>query len=105
MCGTLDYLPPEMVEGKDHDSTVDVWSLGVLCYEFLFGQPPFDAPGYSKTYERILKVDLRFPSHHQVSDAAKDLIRRLLVKDPKQRMPLEKIFSHPWIIQNANKGF
>ena len=33
LCGTLDYLPPEMVEGHDHDSAVDVWSLGVLCYE------------------------------------------------------------------------
>jgi serine/threonine protein kinase len=38
LCGTLDYLPPEMVEGSLHDSNVDVWSLGVLCYEFLYGQ-------------------------------------------------------------------
>ena len=38
LCGTLDYLPPEMVEGAPHDANVDVWSLGVLCYEFLYGQ-------------------------------------------------------------------
>ena len=38
LCGTLDYLPPEMVEGAPHDASVDVWSLGVLCYEFLYGQ-------------------------------------------------------------------
>lgn len=38
LCGTLDYLPPEMVEGSPHDTFVDVWSLGVLCYEFLHGQ-------------------------------------------------------------------
>ncbi len=37
LCGTLDYLPPEMVEGREHDSAVDVWSLGVLAYEFLVG--------------------------------------------------------------------
>ncbi|QDZ18555.1 aurora-like serine/threonine-protein kinase [Chloropicon primus] len=104
MCGTLDYLPPEMVEGRPHDSTVDVWSLGVLCYEFLFGIAPFEAAGHSETYKRILQVDLRFPSHHQVSDGAKDLIKKLLMKDPNQRMSLEKIFSHPWIVQNANKG-
>jgi aurora kinase A len=37
LCGTLDYLPPEMIEGKEHDKSVDVWSLGILCYEFLVG--------------------------------------------------------------------
>ena len=46
LCGTLDYLPPEMVEGKEHDSAVDNWSLGVLAYEFLTGGPPFEAPGH-----------------------------------------------------------
>ena len=50
LCGTLDYLPPEMVEGRDHDNAVDVWSLGVLCYEFLIGTPPFEAQGHSETY-------------------------------------------------------
>lgn len=104
LCGTLDYLPPEMLEGHDHDSTVDVWSLGVLCYEFLFGTPPFEAAGHSETYKRILKVDLRFPSHHQVSEGAKDLIEKLLIKDPKKRMSLENVFTHPWIVQNANRS-
>ena len=39
LCGTLDYLPPEMIEGKSHDQMVDVWSLGVLMYEFLVRRP------------------------------------------------------------------
>lgn len=38
-CGTVDYLPPEMTEGRMHDEKVDLWSLGVLCYEFLVGIP------------------------------------------------------------------
>lgn len=49
LCGTLDYLPPEMVNGEQHDKAVDLWALGVLCYEFLEGVPPFEelenAPG------------------------------------------------------------
>ena len=77
LCGTLDYLPPEMVEGRDHDAAVDVWSLGVLCYEFLFGRPPFEAEGHSETYKRILKVDLQWPEHPQISAGAKDLIHKV----------------------------
>lgn len=52
LCGTLDYLPPEMVEGREHDEHVDSWSLGVLTYEFLTGGPPFEAPGHQDTYRR-----------------------------------------------------
>ena len=59
MCGTLDYLPPEMIEGAMHDEKVDLWSLGVLTYEFLVGKPPFEAESNNETYRRITKV-LRF---------------------------------------------
>jgi aurora kinase len=98
VCGTLDYLPPEMVEGRDHDETTDIWSLGVLLYEFLVGTPPFEAEGHSATYRRISRVDLRIP--HSVPEDAQDLIRRLLVKEPRQRMSLELIPSHPWVQRN-----
>ncbi len=61
MCGTLDYLPPEMVEGHEHDEKVDLWSLGVLCYEFLVGKPPFEAESHADTYRRITHVDIKWP--------------------------------------------
>ena len=77
LCGTLDYLPPEMIEGRAHDEKVDLWSLGVLCYEFLVGKPPFEAEGNTATYRRISKIDLHFPSH--VCDGAKDLISKVMV--------------------------
>ncbi|KAK3235266.1 Phosphatidylinositol:ceramide phosphoinositol transferase (IPC synthase) [Cymbomonas tetramitiformis] len=102
LCGTLDYLPPEMVEGRDHDASVDVWSLGVLCYEFLFGNPPFEAEGHSETYKRILRVDLTFPKAIPVSDDAKDIITQLLKKDPRQRMPLDQVLKHSWIVKYAD---
>jgi serine/threonine protein kinase len=56
MCGTLDYLPPEMVEGRTYDEKVDLWCIGVLCYELLVGNPPFESPSHNETYRRILKV-------------------------------------------------
>jgi len=97
--GTLDYLPPEMVEGREHDEQVDVWSLGVLMYEFLVGSPPFEAEGHNATYRRISRVDLRFPKG--LSEDAKDLIYKLLQKDPRKRMALDQIPKHPWIIRNC----
>ena len=98
LCGTLDYLPPEMVEGREHDSTADVWSLGVLTYEFLVGNPPFEAEGHRATYRRISNVDLRFPN--TVSSGARDLIARLLVKDQSRRMKLADLPKHPWIMNH-----
>ncbi|KAA8525217.1 hypothetical protein F0562_006919 [Nyssa sinensis] len=102
MCGTLDYLPPEMVESVEHDASVDIWSLGVLCYEFLYGVPPFEAKEHSDTYRRIVQVDLKFPPKPIVSSSAKDLISQMLVKDSSQRLPLNKLLEHPWIVQNAD---
>ena len=98
MCGTLDYLPPEMVEGNEHDETVDIWCLGVLLYEFLTGVPPFETSSHTATYKRIVKVDLRFPRN--VSEDAQDLIRKLLVKDPTKRLALEAVPNHPWVLRN-----
>jgi len=100
LCGTLDYLPPEMIAGKEHDNKVDVWSLGVLMYEFLVGSPPFEANGHHETYQKIAKVDIKWPAH--VSEQARDLISKLLVKDPDERMLLTDIETHPWIRANTS---
>ena len=52
LCGTIDYLAPEMVEKKAHDHAVDNWTLGILCYEFLYGSPPFEADEQDDTLRR-----------------------------------------------------
>jgi serine/threonine protein kinase len=98
MCGTLDYLPPEMVEGREHDEQVDVWCLGILLYEFLVGNPPFETKTHHETYKRITRVDLRFPANMPAD--AKDLISKLLVKEPHRRLSLSKIPNHPWIVRS-----
>ncbi|KAF7732298.1 hypothetical protein EC973_005194 [Apophysomyces ossiformis] len=96
LCGTLDYLPPEMVEGKRHNEKVDVWSLGVLLYEMICGNPPFeDNEGYEATYRRIVKVDLHIPSF--VSKDAADLIRKYNSAD---RLPLREVAHHPFVTRN-----
>uniref|UniRef100_A0A1A8G639 non-specific serine/threonine protein kinase n=1 Tax=Nothobranchius korthausae TaxID=1143690 RepID=A0A1A8G639_9TELE len=101
MCGTLDYLPPEMVEGHIHSEKVDLWCIGVLCFECLVGHPPFETGSHSETYKRITKVDLSFPSG--LSDGAKDLISKLLRHNPKDRLPLKEVIDHPWVRANSHR--
>ncbi|KAI0165875.1 kinase-like protein [Xylariaceae sp. FL1272] len=104
MCGTLDYLPPEMVKSGSSDNSynekIDLWSLGVLAYEFLVGEAPFeDTP--VMTQRRIARADMTIPSF--VSPEARDLIKRLLVLDPDKRLPLDQVQKHPWIVKYSNK--
>eukprot|EP00096_Caligus_rogercresseyi_P014250 TRINITY_DN674_c0_g1_i1.p1 TRINITY_DN674_c0_g1~~TRINITY_DN674_c0_g1_i1.p1 ORF type:complete len:312 (+),score=109.98 TRINITY_DN674_c0_g1_i1:143-1078(+) len=95
MCGTLDYLPPEMIEGRSHDEKVDLWSLGILCFEFLVGKPPFETENQHETYKKITNVDISWPTF--ISPEARDLISKLLQKIPERRLPLSEVITHPWI--------
>lgn len=79
-----------------------MWSLGVLMYEFLVGSPPFEAQGHHETYKKISRVEIRWPSH--ISADARDLISKLLVKDPSARMSLADVALHPWIKKNSQDG-
>ncbi|XP_030359048.1 aurora kinase A isoform X2 [Strigops habroptila] len=101
LCGTLDYLPPEMIEGRTHDEKVDIWSLGVLCYEFLVGKPPFESETYQETYRAISRVEFKFPPF--VTEGARDLISKLLKHSPFYRLPLKDVLLHPWITANSTK--
>lgn len=96
LCGTLDYLSPEMVHGKTHNETVDLWSLGVLCYEFLVGKPPFESTSYDDTYRKISRAIYTVPNF--VSEQATHLIKNLLVVNPNARLELDGVLSHPWIL-------
>ncbi|GAB0131974.1 Serine/threonine-protein kinase ark1 [Epichloe bromicola] len=105
MCGTLDYLPPEMIKPGSSENyyteKVDLWSLGVLTYEFLVGEAPFeDTP--VMTQRRIARADMSVPSF--VSSEAGDLIKRLLVLDPEKRISLDQVQVHPWILKHCVKG-
>jgi len=103
-CGTLDYLPPEMVKNERYGSAVDVWGLGVLLYEFLVGDPPFEDSDKAGTYKKIKKDKPVFPApgeqpgrREPVSLAAQDLVLKLLHKDPAQRPAIGEILKHKWM--------
>jgi serine/threonine protein kinase len=98
-CGTLDYLAPEIVGREEYSHYVDVWTLGVMTYEFLVGNPPFEVEGRPNTYNAILSINFHIPS--RVSPLARDLIVRLLIRRPENRLSLEEVLQHPWLHQQC----
>lgn len=100
MCGTIDYLPPEMVDSQTYNEFVDNWCLGVLCYEFLCGSPPFESVEQKETFKKIRSVLYSFKRH--MTEGAKSLISKLLVKIPKNRLPLSDVVIHNWITTNCD---
>ncbi|EDL31333.1 mCG116173, isoform CRA_a [Mus musculus] len=101
MCGTLDYLPPEMIAQKPYNEMVDLWCIGVLCYELLVGKPPFESSTSSETYRRIRQVDFKFPS--SVPAGAQDLISKLLRYHPSERLSLAQVLKHPWVREHSRR--
>lgn len=99
LCGTPEYLAPEMVQAKGHNKGVDWWALGVLMFEMLAGYPPFTAENPYGIYQKVLKGEVVFPRHFDVK--VKELIKRLLVLDRGKRFGClksgaEDVKKHKW---------
>ncbi|KAJ3363702.1 Checkpoint kinase 2 [Allomyces javanicus] len=109
MCGTLNYVAPEILtksgsNGPGYSKAVDCWSCGVMLYFLLCGRLPFDDTDEDVLRQMIKEDELAFlePASNTeiwegVSDACKDLIRRLLAKDPARRLTIAQALAHPWI--------
>jgi serine/threonine protein kinase len=104
-CGTDYYVAPEVLNGEGYDSKVDLWSTGVVAYIMLCGFPPFleDESGMESVYRKICSGVLDFPHPFwtNISDEAKDLIRRLLTVNPHERFSAADALAHPWITGHA----
>jgi len=99
LCGTPEYLAPEIILSKGYNKAVDWWALGVLIYEMAAGYPPFFADQPIQIYEKIVSGKVRFPSHF--SSDLKDLLRNLLQVDLTKRYGnlkngVNDIKNHKW---------
>lgn len=82
-CGTPNYLAPEVFDkANGYSKQVDVWALGVMTYTMLYGRPPFEHTEVKEIYKRIKSLDYSFPDKVEVSESARDLIKKILIKDP-----------------------
>lgn len=106
VCGTPGYCAPEILHGSPYGPEVDMWSVGVITYILLCGFEPFyDARGEQYMYSRILNCDFEFmsPWWDEISLNAKDLVKKLIVLDPKKRLTVSQALQHPWVTGRAAK--
>jgi serine/threonine protein kinase len=100
LCGTPDYMAPEIVNNKGHGCPVDWWALGTIIYEMIDGYPPFYHSNQMKVYQRILSSEVKFSKHF--SPDCRDFLTKLLNKNQTQRLGyvvnegITEIQKHPW---------
>ena len=100
ICSSTYYISPEMIDGKNgHSFEVDIWSLGIILYTLLIGKTPFEDKDDKSTIKRIKSNSNSFPSNPIISEAAKDLIKQILISDPSKRPSLSQILTHDFFNQ------
>jgi len=106
ICGTIDYLAPEIVDEKEYDEAVDVWCLGILMYEMLYGFPPFHSKKKEETFERIRNQQLVFHDEIKIiSDDAKDLLTKLLGFETEKRCKIDEAIKHNFFAKNLGQWY
>jgi len=92
------YMAPEILLNKGYDASVDLWSVGVILYESLFGKAPYSSQNMADLIEKI-KTDsaIKIPTNVKLSAEVEDLLKRLLERKPEQRITFDEFFNHPFI--------
>ncbi|XP_054999290.1 maternal embryonic leucine zipper kinase isoform X2 [Sorex araneus] len=100
-CGSLAYAAPELIQGKSYlGSEADVWSMGILLYVLMCGFLPFDDDNVMALYKKIMRGKYEVPKW--LSPSSILLLQQMLQVDPKKRISMRNLLSHPWIMQDYN---
>lgn len=100
MCGTPNFISPEVATRGPHGMESDVWSVGCMLYTLIVGKPPFETEAVRRTLNKVVLGDYNIPDH--ISTEARDLIFKLLKKNPGDRLPLSGILDHSFILGKRN---
>lgn len=103
-CGKYNYMAPEIFKGQDFDGfAIDLWGAGVILFMMLTGLPPFEVPSYEDArYRQIVRGGLENMLrswNRPVSPEAADLMQNMLREDPRERLSLNEVRDHPWVLQ------
>ena len=99
-CGSPYYIAPEVLK-KKYGPECDVWSLGVIMYILLTGEPPFSGDTTQAIFHNVLKGTLKMSKLRHISDDAKALLQRMLTRDVKMRITAVEAVNHPWLASNG----
>ncbi|GLC37612.1 hypothetical protein PLESTB_001667900 [Pleodorina starrii] len=110
--GTLTYMAPEVLvnrDGKYDGKVADIWSCGVMLYVMFYGRYPFEVPAGAampkateilSMLDNMVRQKYELPAKVEVSEPGKDLLKKMLLPDPKERITLEDVMKHPWFTTN-----
>lgn len=100
-CGTQEYLCPEMIDRNVHNEKVDMWCVGILTYELLVGNTPFEMPNRTTrdAYRKIKSLEYDIPMF--LTEQAKSFIKRLLVAECSKRPSVDEMLNDSWIVDNV----
>lgn len=96
-CGSPAYAAPEMIQGKPYTKAADIWSSGIVLYAMVAGCLPFDDDNITTLLQKVVYTDVQFPAI--MSRSLIDLLKRLLAKNPEQRLTISRLKEHPWFLQ------
>lgn len=99
MCGSPLYMAPEILKLEGYDEKSDLWSLGIIIYELIYGHTPFSASNHIHLQKLLDDFEtLTFPTGRSISTDCKDLLSRLLEKTPRKRISIGDLRNHPFFI-------
>ena len=103
LCGSPFYSSPELINGQKYDGfSVDIWSIGISLYAMIYGYLPFRDRNKNVLFKQISECIIEYPDYSCVSLVAKDLLKKILVKDPNKRLNLQQIKDHPFYLKGKN---
>lgn len=100
ICGSPIYMAPEIIKYNSYSNKSDLWSLGVILYEIIIGKTPYKASTHLELINKIETTPIYLPLSILISDHCRDLIQKLLQKDPNKRIDWHDLFDHPWLNSN-----